>query len=253
MTIIKYLFTTPWNSYINAYARDDTNDWNTLTSCLTEDEYQIQQLPDKGVAIDIGAHIGAVSLALASKDYRTFAVEILPENIKMLEDNISINRLPGKITVIERAVTDKVGETIPAYYVDTKSETGSVHRFIGSVVNRGSGDPHLLNGEKVSVLTTTLEQIFKEHKIEQCDFLKIDIEGGEWAVIEGTSNYILDKVARIAVEIESRDGNPTSTEEYGKILGDDWEDVSETMFPLWCKPGNIVHGYFINKKLIPEI
>lgn len=253
MIIKKHLFTTPWHAPVMAYERDDTNDWNTLTSCLTEDEYELKWLPDRGIAIDIGAHIGGVSLALATKGYQVYAAEILPENIKMLKDNLELNHFTDKVVVIEKAITDKEGETIPAFYVDTNSETGSVHRFIGSVVDRGGGDPHLLNGAEVSVRTTTLEQIFKVYKIERCDFLKIDIEGGEWAALESTPKEILNKVARIAVEIESKDGKPTSTAEYHKLLGDDWDDVSETLFPLWCKPGNIVHGYFINKKLIPEI
>lgn len=244
-------FTTPWGATIKADYREDTNDWNTLTSCLTEDEYQVQQLPKDGTAIDVGAHIGAVTMALASKGWRVIAAEILPENLGLLKINLEINKFNSDTaSIVAKAVTDKDGEEIPAYYVDTSSETGNAHRFIGSTNARSGGDPHLFNGREVIVPTTTLEQIFKDFNLKKVDFLKVDIEGGEWDMISGTPKYILDKIARIAVEIESLDGKPTSTEEYGKLLGPDWKDISEQMFPLWCNPGNIVHGYFVNKKLV---
>lgn len=217
--------TTPWGKEIQAYAREGTCDWNTLQSCIVEDEYQIGKLGDHGVAIDLGAYIGGATLALISKGWYVYAVEPLPENVELLEKNLKINGFEKSCTIIEKAIGSS-----EIFYGDTSTEFGKVHEFIGS--NEG--------GRSIEAATTTLSEIMENRR---CNFLKIDIEGAEWMDFP---EDILSRIDRIAVEIE---GNPTNTEDYLKILKGQFRDVSKEYFPKWSEPSNLVHGYYINKKI----
>ena len=55
-------------------------------------------------------------------------------------------------------------------------------------------------GYSVSVSATTLAEIFKQHGISQCDFLKIDCEGAEYEIMKEVPFEILAHISRIAME-----------------------------------------------------
>lgn len=236
----QYEFIAPWGAKIKAYAREGTIDWNSLQSCVTEDEYRVDRLPDKGVAVDAGSYIGACSLALASKGYMVYAIEPLPENNEVAYKNFKLNNF-DKIKLYKNALASKKDSTAAIYYFDTSTELGKQHEFIGMPVRDHRA------GKKIEVPTITLEQIFKENNLEKIDFLKVDIEGGEWDIFENISEETLDKISRIAIEIDSP--TPTTTTKFLKLLKDKFYDASPDYFPDWCTPGILLHGYFINKKI----
>lgn len=41
-----YKFITAWGTEVEAWFREDTQDWNTLQSCIVEDEYLVSELPE---------------------------------------------------------------------------------------------------------------------------------------------------------------------------------------------------------------
>lgn len=235
---------------IKAQYREDTNDWNTLFSCLNEDEYEINQLPDEGVAVDLGAHIGGVTLALAAKGWDVYAVEMLPENMELLRQNIEFNVSDTVVTTCRAAAVGKAtkfGDEMTAYYADESSEAGKAHKFIGTVMEDKYIADTQKHGEATKVPIQSLTYTLKD--IHVCGFLKIDIEGAEWEVVKNTPATTLNKIKRIAVEIESLDGNPVSTGDFLKLLPKGFKDVSKEFFPKWCEPGTIIHGYFINENI----
>lgn len=236
---------------IKAQYREDTNDWNTLFSCLNEDEYGIGKLPEQGQAVDLGAHIGGVTLALATKGWKIYAIEMLPENMELLHDNIELNGFDGgTITTCRAAIVGratKLGDEMTAYYADDSSEAGKAHKFIGTVMEEKYIADTQKHGEAIKVGIQSLTYTLKDIPI--CDFLKIDIEGAEWEVIRNTPATTLNKIKRIAAEIESLDGKPVSTGDFLKLLPKGFKDVSKEYFPKWCEPSTIIHGYYINEEL----
>jgi FkbM family methyltransferase len=229
---------TPWKSFVSAYSRENTIDENTLLASFVEDEYKISKLPESGVAIDLGMHIGSVSLALASRGWRVIGVEMLPENVKAARDNISLNGFDDRIKIYQRAIFHTDGQMVEAYYSDVPA-----HKYNGTILPQ-KGDTN-----KIGVETITLETIFKENKIDRCDFLKVDIEGTEWDIFKNTPKEVMDKIDRIAVEIEAIHNDSTNTQEFLEIINEDFIDVSNAYFGEWSKPGSLVHGYYIRKGL----
>ena len=135
------------------------------------------------IMIDIGAHVGMISI-LYAKLYPTlqvYAFEPIPDNYKALLKNIEINNVRN-ITAINKAVT-KDG------------------RKLNMIINFGDntgGATHCLQNMKLpghqnyTVESTTLNQIFNTHKIKACKILKIDCEGAEHEILLNTN--LLDKI-----------------------------------------------------------
>ena len=61
--------------------------------------------------------------------------------------------------------------------------------------------------------STTLEQIYSDGEIEQCDLLKIDCEGAEYEILFGASSELLDRTRRMALEYHNVGSGPQQTGE----------------------------------------
>lgn len=116
------------------------------------------------IALDIGACIGGIAFPLSKLVKRVYAVE--PLYTEELETNISLSNI-NNIEVIDRALYTRSREVIELNFGSKRKKTLTI------------------NWED---LTRTLEPI---------DFLKIDIEGGEWAILN--LDY-LSKIREIRIE-----------------------------------------------------
>lgn len=142
-------------------------------------------LQANAVCIDVGAHIGAFSLSMASRNpgCRIYSFEPFRENYDILNENIRRNGL-SNITAFNVAVAgDSLGRML---YVDAANT--SAH----STTKR--------TGAPVSVDTTTLKEIFEGNRISRCDFLKMDCEGSEYDIVLSTPPEILARVDYIGLE-----------------------------------------------------
>ena len=147
---------------VQMHTRPGTNDHNVCFSILTEDEYRIDDLkPMSGLALDVGAHIGAATVALCAlnPDLRVIAIEALPANVRLLRKNTA--PYADRVTVIHAAAG-----TNPVVRWNGKDRT---HRFIGNQFGTGGvayfGD------------TVSLSEIVEQYGPVR--FLKIDCEGCE--------------------------------------------------------------------------
>ena len=141
-----------------------------------------------GVVLDIGANIGLFSVMAAERQRcRVFAFEPHPENIRFLRRNVSAIRMV-KVTVCESAVSDLSGWQ--RLYVNTNPAGHSLYATVA--VNGGSYD--------VRVPTTTLPEIMDTNHLDRIDFLKIDCEGSEGAILLSTPADYLKRIGRLAIE-----------------------------------------------------
>lgn len=166
-------FTTPRGQPVQMWVRDGTNDWSTVNSCLTEDEYRTKGLNLYGTALDIGAYLGGVTIALLVDNpaLRVTAVEPLPENVNLIYRNLLQNGVADRCTVIAGAVG--IGEvTIRFRY--TGSENDRHHAFVGNAYGSDAVGTH----QSVTYQATPFSDLPK------AEFVKIDCEGGLWAILD---------------------------------------------------------------------
>ena len=94
---IRGSFRTPGGRTVNMMWREGTCDWNTLTSCLTEDEYGMARRGGAATMVDVGGYLGGVGIgyALDNRDARVWVVEPLPANCDLIRENIALNGVPA--------------------------------------------------------------------------------------------------------------------------------------------------------------
>ncbi len=153
------------------------------------------------VGLDIGAHIGTFSVFAARRSPATiYAIEPEPENFALLEQNIRLNGLEKRIITTQAAVLSKSGErpfytfqnhALSSFYTDHAAKYTSEY---GSTVT----------GTR-TVRTTNLEDFFAEHRIEFCDFMKVDAEEAERDIFYNLPQRMYDRIGVIGMEISGMD------------------------------------------------
>ena len=149
---------------------------------------------DKDV-IDIGAHIGWYTVALAKKANHVFSFECSPKSFNYLCANIALNDLDYKVTKFNSALSNEKGET--PYYIRDPNDGG------GNGISKFECD-NLKNTPHINVPKNTLDS----YNLSNIGFIKIDVEGHEKEVLEGS------------IETLKRNNYP-------KILFESWDEHQE--------------------------
>jgi len=189
--------------------RDGTSDLATVgaTNRLWGNLVDEYHLPFglTGWALDVGAHIGSVTvpLLLDNPELRVLAIEAVPPNVTLLSENLNLNGVYDRCTIVHGAAWKGSG-SIEVEYGYTGSETAETHAFIGSVTPWMDAP-----GEKqtATVPIISLAQAITYTKGSGFAWVKIDCEGGEHAFLKGPG---LAKLGIIEGEWHERDGTPES-------------------------------------------
>lgn len=166
---------TPRGHVASFSVRPSTTDALTVNACCAEDEYDLPSV--SGIALDVGAHIGgvAVALLLDNPDLRVIAIEALPENADLIQTNVERNGVADRCTVIRGAV-GKGDAPIRIFYGNTDTEFARSHEFIGNGDWRGEDHRH------VDAPVVTLDNLVLAYG--EFSLLKTDCEGGEWDFLD---------------------------------------------------------------------
>ena len=131
------------------------------------------------IVVDVGAHIGyftRIFSKLVSPNGLVLAFEADPENFGLLKKNTkhlsNVRRFP-------LALSDKEG-LIDFYHC---LEKAGCHSILPNI-------PVKFTTKKISVPANTLDAILAQEHISCIDFIKIDIEGGEYKAIQGMKNNL---------------------------------------------------------------
>lgn len=178
----------------------ETTDWNTAISCLTEDEYALRGLHFTGWALDIGAYIGgiAVGLLIDNPDLRVVAVEPIPENAALIEENAELNGVRDRLVVLQGAADAPGVKTVQVTWnwgpdakdVGTFNVYG--HRFIGNVGFPQSD--HELPHELLICPAYSIGDLLELAGAPRFSFVKIDCEGCEARFFLDPDVYKLDRI-----------------------------------------------------------
>ena len=154
--------------YLKSFEKEETN----FIRSVAKDDW---------VYFDIGANVGYYTLLFStlSKNGRIHSFEPIPLCHHLLSANILLNNL-NNIRINNLALSNYSGVT--KFSVSQKWETSS---FIHT-----ERDPL---GEVIHVEVGRLDDYIKENGIERIDLMKIDVEGAEKLVLEGSLETLSKK------------------------------------------------------------
>jgi FkbM family methyltransferase len=170
-------------------SRAGTEDFGIINEIYVVKEYDklLKYIKENSIVIDIGAQMGVFSnyAALQKKNVKVYSYEPFEENFLMLNKNIKLNDLQGKIIPIKLGISGKKGE----------------REFTLCDENTGGHGFYCQDGsKKIKINTITLKDVFESNKIEKCDYLKMDCEGAEYEIFYNTPKKYLDKIKSISME-----------------------------------------------------
>ena len=145
-------------------------------------------VPVGGVFIDCGANCGLMGLqACQCRHARTLLIEPHTRLARSIEANIRLNQFENRAELIEAAASDAAGEA--TFYESPAGDDGthSLHEDWGTGEKRALG----------KVRCETLAGIIARQQLAQVDFLKVDTEGNDLAVLQGLGEYLRPSFTRV--------------------------------------------------------
>ena len=169
----------------------EANLYSVVTSVLiaegdwfeAEIEFWRDQLKSGMTVIDVGASVGVYTFSAASQvgsTGRVLAVEPFSGCVRCLHETCRINDLP-QVSVHVGAASNYSGTAKLALHEASE---------LNEVKTEDSAQSDLGNFEEITCFT--LDSLLEKEKLEQVDWLKIDAEGHETKVLEG-SNTLLNQ------------------------------------------------------------
>ncbi len=153
------------------------------------DHYFLKVVPEyklkpEDIILDIGAHIGAYAVSVASELRRckVFALEPSKENFEYLERNVALNNL-SNVIVSNLALYDFQG-------------TASLYHCKGSW---GHTISKKISDDYEEVKTDTLTNFIQDNNIICCNFMKMNCEGAEFKIVLSTPKEFLKKIEIVCI------------------------------------------------------
>ncbi len=142
-------------------------------------------IPQGGIVIDVGAHLGGFTLLAAPLASRVFAYEPDPHLYSTLQRNIAENGHESKVTPCQAAVVGESAGEVTFYREGNAS---------GHVDPRPGDDPG------INVKSLTLEEIIVNNGLHHVDLLKLDCEGSEYGIVRHTPKEVWERIQRVRLE-----------------------------------------------------
>ena len=133
---------------------------------------------DRFTFVDVGANVGGYSfwvMSVAGRAARVVAVEPSPEVARQLRYNVAANEADGRMRVVEAAVGGARGEG----RLTVDAPNSGENRLVGV---GGAGPETGRRTARVEVVP--LADLVRDAGLDRIDCLKVDVEGGEAAVIQ---------------------------------------------------------------------
>ncbi len=152
------------------------------------------QLDGKTV-YDIGGFEGLLTLFFARRAAAVVTYEPAPANFRRCGDNVRLNGLTAKVTLINRGLSDCQG-SIDLVCDPLMPGAGSGNSEISSQIESST-----TAARKVTVPVVTLDAEISDLNLPAPDFIKIDIEGMELPALRGMANTLESRSPDLFVEL----------------------------------------------------
>jgi len=177
--------------------------------------------------VDVGAHVGYYTLVFAKyvgATGRVISFEPLPENFALLKKNVELNQLKH-VDLFASAIFSHSGNLTISIPDDSNSGGASVMPLPG--------------GKHRRVQATTLDLVSSDLNLKP-DFIKIDVEGCEFDVLNGSRETIRRCRPQMLIELHHFDGNlaghPVPDQLAGLGYDVDWIERSDWTSHIFASP-----------------
>tara|TARA_B100001093_G_scaffold429299_1_gene424461 strand:+ start:6773 stop:8308 length:1536 start_codon:yes stop_codon:yes gene_type:complete len=228
------------NALIYNYGKDDyiSNslvNFGTWEPNITSIFYNIiEKNGTNNTIIDIGCNIGYYSLICAKHKNvsNVYSVDGNSKNITMMSLSCKRNEL-FNVNLFNKCICDKV-----TYYKETNKE------FVESIGNIGGMSFEESNNID-GIISTTIDNLIDENKINNVLIMKIDIEGGELKALKGAVKTLNTNIVKnIIIEV-----TPKFNNDGGKILN----ILKEANYIIYNIPHKETGKLNYNKDYLKEI
>lgn len=148
-----------------------------------------------GVWIDVGAHLGETTLEYARRN-PSLVVYAFEPNWKVARQVMGV--LPNFV-VFPMAVSDKDG--VAEFYINAVDVASSLLPMNTDAVRSWTGGESLRIEGKTIVPTIRLDTFMRNMEIETVDYLKVDTQGADFAVIRSAGSRLKD-IRKINLEVD---------------------------------------------------
>lgn len=167
---------------------------------LTKEPQTIEWLKtfeDGKVLWDIGANVGLYSICAATLGAKVVAFEPAVNNLEWLARNISVNNTVHPITLFPVALfsNDGLGD-----FEQRNTAWGGAHNTFSKF--HETSDSIILRYTTVGMSIDTIVEL---KLVEPPDYLKLDVDGHELAILRGGKNTLCKYVQEVLVELDNTD------------------------------------------------
>ncbi|HZN33948.1 MAG TPA: FkbM family methyltransferase [Pirellulaceae bacterium] len=159
------------------------------------------EIGESDIVIDAGGSIGAFAVLAARAARRGTVVSLEPtrDSFRLLGANLARNNCTSA-TAVQAAL---VGTSGPVKIYLSRHSTGG-HSVFADLAGQAE------SYEMVDGLT--LAEVFQRHQLTRCDFLKLDCEGAEFAILDSLPEDLAEQIGKIVVEYHVQPGEPKASQ-----------------------------------------
>ena len=146
---------------------------------LEDSKMMFDLMKHQNIIFDIGANIGWYSIHIANtfEESTIYAFEPIPETFEKLIKNHELNRV-SNLFIENVALSNFKGE-LNFFYSPYQTGAASSKNILGSE-----------DITKLTCPTTSVDMYIKDKNIKGLDFIKCDVEGAEYLVLQGAAESI---------------------------------------------------------------
>ena len=152
--------------------------------------YHLPRQVQPKIIFDCGANIGMTAsyFAMTYPNAQIYCFEPLPDNLAILRENVE--QFGDRVTILPYGVSDSVGSF-------TYNMSANPNSFGGGTFCKVGGDDE----RAVELPVRTVGDVMDELGIMQVDLFKLDTEGSEYAILQGTPSTIYRNAQALVGEL----------------------------------------------------
>lgn len=160
------------------------------------------RMKQKGHFVNVGAHIGTITLPMSKFASRVSAFEPFPKTFDHLKKNVELNKL-SNVDIYNMALGDK-HESV--FFMDDnndrlKNNNGGMHVFTSNDLLTGERSASIAKLENLGIVSIPLDNM----NLDKIDLMLVDIEGMEDKFLIGAKQTLEKDLPDLVIEIWNDD------------------------------------------------